>query len=186
MPEPPGYNSIAEKVVAEELTGILWWAIEGWRRLSARGVFAEPPCMKKAIGELQNRNNSVRAWMNECVSEDGASKVATADLFASFAGWYYLENGDGKFPWSQNGFTRNLKDLMPLLGSQSGTKTRNLTGLRLNESGLEYWAINSSREGREVPKGAALDQYSVNQDYSISHAERAAEQHKTIDRRARF
>jgi P4 family phage/plasmid primase-like protien len=189
MPEPPGYSSIAAKIVAEELTGVLWWAIEGWQRLSSRGVFVEPPCMKKAVGELQDRNNAVRAWMRECAVEDAGFKVSKPDLFASFAGWYYLENGDGKFPWSQNGFTRAVTDMMPNLGSQTGAKTRNLTGIRLTESGLEYWSINSSRDSRDVPKGAAIDQYSVNQEYSISHAVRALKQaptHSENDRSPRF
>jgi P4 family phage/plasmid primase-like protien len=193
MPEPGGYQSIAAKIVAEELTGVLWWAIEGWQRLSTRGVFTPPQCMTKAVIELQDSNNKVGAWMRESVAADPFSKVASADLFASFAGWYYLENGDGKFPWSQNGFTRKLRDAMPLLGSQSGVKTRNLTGLRLTETGLEYWSINASRDARDAPKGAALDQFQVNQVYSVSHAERAVEAHgagadsvSNEDRRPRF
>lgn len=193
LPEPAGYNSIAAKIVAEEISGVLWWAIEGWRRLSARGVFTPPPCMTKAVSDLQDSNNKVNAWLRDAVVADPAYKVACADLFASFAGWYYLENGDGKFPWSQNGFTRRVKEAMPLLGAQSGAKTRNLTGLRLSETGLEYWSINAGRDTRDTPKAAALDQFSVNQDYSIAHADRAAQQHeKTIsdpqisDRSPRF
>lgn len=189
MPEPAGYPSIAAKVIAEELTGVLWWAIEGWRRLSARGIFTPPPCMTKAVTELQDSNNKIGAWMRESVVADPGYKVAGADLYASFAGWYYLENGDGKFPWSQNGCTRKIKQAMPLLGYQAGAKSRALTGLRLTEAGLDYWSINASREGRDVPKGAAIDQYSVNQTYSVSHAERAVEQHEKTsneDRRPRF
>lgn len=188
-PEPAGYANVAAKIIAEELTGVLWWAIEGWQRLSARGVFTPPPCMTKAVIELQDSNNKVGAWMREAVVADPGYKVAGADLFASFAGWYYLENGDGKFPWSQNGCTRAIKTAMPLLGHQAGIKSRALTGLKLTENGLEYWSINASRDGRDVPKGAAIDQYSVNQMYSQKHAERAAEQHAQTpdeDRRPRF
>lgn len=188
-PEPPGYASIAAKIIAEELTGVLWWAVEGWQRLHARGIFTPPPCMTKAVVELQDANNRIGAWMRESVVADPRYKVAGADLYASFAGWYYLENGDGKFPWSQNGCTRKIKEAMPLLGYQSGAKSRSLTGLRLTEAGLDYWSINASREGRDVPKGASIDQYAVNQDYSVSRAERAAEQHEKThieDRRPRF
>lgn len=189
LPEPAGYASIAAKIIAEELTGVLWWSIEGWQRLSARGVFTPPPCMTKAVADLQDSNNKVGAWMRESLAPDPVNKVASADLFASFAGWYYLENGDGKFPWSQNGFTRKVKEMMPLVGTQNGVKTRNLTGLRLTETGLEYWSINASRDSNNAPKGAALDQFMANQEYSISHAERAVQQHEkasTEDRRPRF
>lgn len=189
MPEPAGYINIAAKIISEELTGVLWWSIEGWQRLSARGVFTPPPCMTKAVIELQDSNNKVGAWMRECLVVDPACKVAKADLFASFSGWYYLENGEGKFPWSQNGFTRKIKEAMPNIGEQTGVKTRNFTGLRLTESGLEYWSINASRDSPFIPKGAALDQYQVNQEYSISHAERLPEQSENSskqDRRPRF
>jgi P4 family phage/plasmid primase-like protien len=171
-PEPSGYHSISAKIIAEELTGVLWWAIEGWQRLSARGVFTEPACMKRAVGEMQNNNNQVGSWIKECVVADTENKVANADLFASFAGWYYQENGDGKFPWSQNGFIRRLKEAMPNLGYQKGVKTRNLTGLRLTEDGLEYWSVNDSRDHPACPKGASLDGFSVNQSFSVSHVER--------------
>lgn len=186
LPEPAGYQSIAEKIISEELTGVLWWAIEGWKRLSARGVFIEPSCMKKAVTDLKDSNNPVAAWMRESLVADSENKVAKADLFASFAGWYYLENGDGKFPWSQNGFGRRIKEMMPQIGDQAGVKTRNFTGLRLTEIGLEYWSVNASREGVFVPKGTVVEPEMVNQPYSILKAERAAEQHENTDRRPRF
>jgi len=172
-PEPAGFHSISAKIIAEELTGVLWWAIEGWQRLSARGVFTEPACMKRAVGEMQNNNNQVGSWLKECAVADPETKVANSDLFASFAGWYYQENGDGKFPWSQNGFIRRLKEALPNLGYQKGVKTRNLTGIRLTEDGLEYWSVNNSRDHPAAPKSASLDAFSVNQYFSVSHAERA-------------
>lgn len=171
-PEPAGFHSISAKIIAEELTGVLWWAIEGWQRLSARGIFTEPACMKRAVGEMQNNNNQVGSWLKECAVADPETKVANADLFASFAGWYYQENGDGKFPWSQNGFIRRLKEAMPNLGYQKGVKTRNLTGIRLTEDGLEYWSVNDSRDHPACPKGASLDAFAINQGFSASHVER--------------
>jgi hypothetical protein len=47
-PEPAGFSCIADKVGMTELTGLLWWAIEGWKRLAARGTFAPPPVMLEA------------------------------------------------------------------------------------------------------------------------------------------
>jgi hypothetical protein len=179
--QPQGYHSIAAKIIAEELTGVLWWAVEGWQRVSKHGVFTEPPCMKKAISELQDNNNKVGAWLRECVEADPGHKVSNADLFASFAGWYYLENGDGKFHWSQNGCTRKITEAMPLLGYQRGYKGRNLTGLRLNESGLEYWSINAARDSAFRPKGSTHEQSLVNQIYEPEKAERATSGHEKIE-----
>jgi len=177
-PEPAGYHSIAAKIVAEELTGVLWWAIEGWQRLSARGVFNEPPCMKRAVAEMQDNNNSVGAWIKECVEEDQGVKVANADLYASFAGWFYLENGETRFLLSQNKFIRRFREMLPNVGYQKGAKSRNLTGLRLTEAGLEYWAVNSARDGLGVPKPASMDQFLVNQEYEQDRAERTMKVHE--------
>lgn len=188
-PEPSGYSSISAKVIAEELTGVLWWAIEGWQRLHARGAFIEPPCMGRAVSEMQDRSNTARKWISECVEFDGAYKVASADLFASFMGWFYLENGDASSKWSQNGLTRRIKEMYPKLGYQSGVKSRGFVGIRLNADGLEYWNINNNRESKNAPKGASFDVHSVNQDYNISQARMAEKTNSEIsnmDRRPRF
>jgi P4 family phage/plasmid primase-like protien len=188
-PSPAGYHSISAKIIAEEMTGILWWALEGWQRASARGRFAEPECMKRAVVEMQDNNNPVGTWIKECVTLDHECKVAVADLFASFAGWYHQENGDGKFMFSQNKFKRRISETMPQLVYQRGLKGRNFAGLRLNEDGLEYWSANADRDSFNAPKPAASDQFTVNQIYSPERAERAAKAHAVKapeDRTPRF
>jgi P4 family phage/plasmid primase-like protien len=174
-PSPAGFHSISAKIIAEEMTGVLWWALEGWQRLSARGRFAEPECMKRAVTEMQENNNPVGTWIKECVVLDPESKVAVADLFGSFAGWFYQENGDGKFLFSQNKFKRRISEAMPQLIYQKGDRGRNFAGLRLNEDGLEYWAVNVGRDSFNAPKPASSDQFTVNQEYSPERAKRIAQ-----------
>jgi len=164
-PEPAGYDSIAEKVIAEELTGVLWWAIEGWLRVRARGVFNPPACMAEAIRGLQEMNDDVGTWARQCLVADPNIKVAPADLFASFAGWFFQEKGDTKFGWSQNGFSRKLKERMPHIGQDRSGRQRWITGLRLNDEGLENWTINDERDSMRRTTAASIDQFSVNVDY---------------------
>ncbi len=187
-PTPAGYPSISAKIIAEELTGVLWWAVEGWQRLSARGMFTPPPCMTRAVTEMQDNNNPIGSWLKECVVECATYKVANADLYSSFAGWHFLENGDSKFLPSQNKFIRRLREMLPNVGKQTGAKTRNTTGLMLNAEGLEYWSANGARDSLNAPKPASLDQYAVNQGYTEEKAERAAVAHETArqNREPRF
>jgi phage/plasmid-associated DNA primase len=145
-PEPTGYDSISEKIISEELTGVFWWALEGWHRLSARGFYDPPKCMLQAISDLQDANNAVGKWARECVVIDLHSKVKPSDLFASFAGWYFQENGDGKFPWSQNGFSRKLKENISSIEPGRESQVRWTAGVSLNEDGLENWSINAARD----------------------------------------
>lgn len=170
-PEPAGYDSIAEKIIAEELTGVLWWAIEGWQRLSARGVYAPPSCMTEAVRALQEANDDIGTWAAQCACYDPNYQVAPADLFASFAGWFYQEKGETKFLWSQNGFSRTLKERMPKLEPHRDGKNRWIRGVRLNEEGLEYWAVNLERGEMRGTKPKSVEVFNVNQDRGIATEE---------------
>lgn len=169
-PEPAGYNSIAAKVIAEELSGVLWWAIEGWRVAAARGRFAEPECMLDAIKSLQRSNDAVRAWVEEGAQEDGSHKVAKSDLFAAFCGWYFLENGGGKNPWSQNGFMKALKNVLPSIGEQNAA-VRYVTGVKLTEEGTQHWSTDQDRDMHKVTT-KTTDTAFINQSFSSSHSQR--------------
>lgn len=162
-PEPAGYDSIAEKVITEELTGVLWWAIEGWQRLSARGVYMPPACMTDAVRALQEANDDIGTWASQCAEASSVTMVMPADLFASFAGWFFQEKGDTKFNWSQNGFSRVLKERMPRIGAFRETRARWITGIRLNEDGLEYWTVNAERDQMKRTSTKTVEVFAVNQ-----------------------
>lgn len=181
-PEPVGYNSIAAKIVAEELTGVLWWAIEGWLRASARGRFAEPETMLEAVRSLQRSNAAVRAWAEDGAVEDASSKVAKADIFAAFSGWWFLENGAGKNPWSQNGCIKELKNVFPSVGEQNAD-VRYITGIRLTEEGIQHWSTDQDRDLNRVTT-KTKDHVFVNQSFSASHAQRGKD--PVVDRTPRF
>lgn len=181
-PEPAGYTSIAAQIIAEELTGVLWWAIEGWQRAVARGRFAEPECMQEAVRSLQRSNDAVRAWADDAVVEDAGHKVAKVDLFAAFAGWYFLENGAGKNPWSQNGFIKALKNVFPSVGEQNAA-VRYITGVRLTEEGTQHWIVDQERDLNRVAT-KTIEPAFLNQSFSVSHSQRAKAD--AADRTPRF
>jgi P4 family phage/plasmid primase-like protien len=170
-PEPAGYDSIAEKIIAEELTGVLWWAIEGWHRLAARGVFAPPACMTEAVKALQEANDDIGTWAAQCAYYDPLYQVAPPDLFASFAGWFFQEKGETKFQWSQNGFSRTLKERMPKIEPGRDGKTRWIRGIRLNEEGLENWTANMERDELRRTKPKSTEVFNVNQERPAQSAE---------------
>lgn len=182
-PEPAGYHSIAAKIIAEELTGVLWWAIEGWRVASARGRFAEPECMLEAVRSLQRSNDAVRAWADEGCAEDPGHKVAKTDLFAAFCGWYFLENGGGKNPWSQNGFIKALKNVCPTVGEQNAA-VRYITGIKLSDEGVQHWITDQERDLNRVAT-KTTDAIFLNQNFSASHSQRLKST-EAEDRKPRF
>jgi P4 family phage/plasmid primase-like protien len=137
-PEPPGYDSIARKVIAEELTGVLWWAIEGRARLFARGRYAPPSAMLEAGRSFQDSNDPVGSWMRQCIEPCTRTKVARKDLASSFNGWWQLESDDGK-RFSANAITREIKARFPSIAEIKTQGERFFGGIRLNEDGLFAW-----------------------------------------------
>jgi P4 family phage/plasmid primase-like protien len=151
-PEPAGYDSIAEKVVAEELTGILWWAFEGWQRLRSRGYFSPPKTMTEAKKGFEADNNPVGTWLEECLEFDLDTKVSRNDLLASMNGWNSQEYGVDAKPWSGRGFFPRLFKMIPGYSKASETTdengVRHLIGVKLGAAGLTGWrAFKDSRWG---------------------------------------
>lgn len=137
-PEPPGYDSIADKIIAEELTGVLWWAIEGRRRLFARGFFTPPAAMTEAKRSFQDSNDPIGSWIRQCVEPAISFKVARKDLSTSFNGWWEMESDDGK-PFSSNSITREIIARFPNLTELKVKGERMFGGIKLNEEGLFAW-----------------------------------------------
>lgn len=149
-PKPIGFRSIADKIGKTELTGLLWWAIEGWRRLQARGLFSEPECMRAAIKGFQDDNNPVGAFAAQCIIKNSLYRVARADLVTSFQGWRMLEH-DSDDKWKPYTVTRRLRQLYAGHAEPTVNGDRYIAGIELNEEGLAAWTRwKNSRFGENI------------------------------------
>lgn len=185
-PEPAGYNSIAEKIIAEEMTGVLWWAFEGWQRLLARGYYAAPKTMTDARKAFEADNNPVGSWREECLEFDAAYKVSRPDLLASMNGWWSQEYGTDQKPWSGRGFFPRLFKMIPGYDPRASETTdaqgqRYLIGVRLTPAGLIAWRTYKDSKYGQGGK-TSDDETFVNRDHLAPPAAAAPE----ADRRPRF
>lgn len=183
-PEPVGYDSIASKIVAEELTGVLWWAFEGWQRLRSRGYYSPPATMADAKKGFESDNNPVGSWMEECLEIDPDLKVSRNDLLASMNGWNNQEYGVDAKPWSGRGFFPRLFKMVPGYSKQWETKNdsgdRFLMGVRLNAAGLTAW--RAFKDGRfSVGSKTSDSEEFVNQKHYASVPDALP-----VDRKPRF
>lgn len=160
-PEPAGYESISAKIVDQELSGVLWWALEGWQRLSRRGYYQPPACMLEANQEFQDDNNPVGAWIKQCVELSDNEMVSRIDLAASFNGWRTLEHDDDR-PWKNNTITRRITKILPGHKIFKAHGERMLTGIRLNEDGLFAWQRLKDTAGFEKKVTFSNDKFEVN------------------------
>lgn len=70
-----------------ELSGILNWAIEGYRRLNERGSFVQPKNALDIMGELETLGSPIRAFLRDCCVV-GAEHEAKSDiLFNAYLAW---------------------------------------------------------------------------------------------------
>ncbi len=90
-----------------ELPGILLWAIEGWRRLRARGYFVQPKSGHELMESLEELSSPVLAFVRQRCNIGPGQEVRTADLFREWSQWCQ-ENGR-KESGTQQSFARDLR-----------------------------------------------------------------------------
>lgn len=78
---------LAGRIIANELPGVLLWALEGWRRMRERGHFALPAASEEAIAEILDLGSPVAAFVNaRCELGEGKS-VETDALYRAYKAW---------------------------------------------------------------------------------------------------
>lgn len=161
---------LAEYVLKEERSGILNWALEGFERLRARGSFDLPTNALEAMHEMWLQSNIAAGFMEDCVELDPGSMVAVPDFCGAFRAWWEESRGDQHVPSNQS-ISMALRSLGNASISTNSLRDRTMRyygGLKLNDSGLEFWqSFSSSR--------AALDG-------SVRMSARAEEVNKAIPR----
>ena len=73
-------RSLTNKLTAE-LSGILNWAIAGYRRLTERGYFIQPASARQAIDDIETLGSPVKAFVRDRCDVDPASSVAVDELY---------------------------------------------------------------------------------------------------------
>jgi len=75
---------LADRIIANELPGILHWALEGLHRLEANGAFTMPEASTKTLTAIRHQAGPVNMFVKErCVIEEGAV-IRKADMWRAF------------------------------------------------------------------------------------------------------
>ncbi len=118
IPERERDPGLGERIIRNELSGVLNWALEGLLRLLQRGRFDHvlPQAMRTAQREIMLETDSVVAWMHECdVTVDGDCRTLKEGVFAAYRAWC-SENGIRYL--SAAAFWKSLKAKQPKLAEQ--------------------------------------------------------------------
>ncbi len=76
--------------VVNEREGILNWAIEGLRRLRARGHFEIPACVQDATVQFQYANDIPATFLAECCERGSDHHVQGGELYKAYREWCEL------------------------------------------------------------------------------------------------
>lgn len=134
---------LQEKLEAE-LGGILYWALEGAKRLiKNRYQFSIPMCVKKMAEEFQQEQSSALTFVNENfeINGDHTNFVVKAQLYEEYSHWC---DDTGRHRKTDSHF---FKDLLAVFGTKINTDARKnnedtqmrvVTGIRRLEDASTY------------------------------------------------
>jgi putative DNA primase/helicase len=117
-----------------ELPSILKWAIDGWKRLRARGHFVQPQSGRDLVDEMADLSSPISAFVRDKCRIGPGGRVEHKLLFEAWKEWCQEQGRD--HPGDAATFGRNLRAAVPGIGQSrprgpDGTKIRYYEGVCL-------------------------------------------------------
>lgn len=128
---------IARTVIAEELAGVLNWALSGINRLKARGWYEPPAAMLAASTEFQGGNNPIGEFAALCVRLNPDRMVLREDFRAAFNAWLKTEI-QARSEWSGKAVAQAIANGMPKVKGDKVHKGRVWVGMEFTTDALPY------------------------------------------------
>jgi putative DNA primase/helicase len=99
--------------IAAEMSGILNWAMAGYRRLRERGYFIQPASASEAIEELEALGSPIKAYIRERCSVGPGKSVSVELLYQDWRSWCDAHGRDQ--PGTSQNFGVALRTAIPTL-----------------------------------------------------------------------
>jgi P4 family phage/plasmid primase-like protien len=177
---------IAKQVVANELSGVLNWALEGWKRLKARRRFDPSASMLAAGKDFKSQNNPMSDFLELCVENDANFYVMAEDIRRIFNNWLRREIvvKDG---WSAKaiGLTLQKSSAKPLQDKVHAGRA--WVGIKFTEAALAFddYPFGQAAPMRAEERAKALDALNkrVHPELYAKHREELGRRLKEQDKR---
>jgi P4 family phage/plasmid primase-like protien len=128
---------LAERVIAEELAGVLAWAVRGWHRLKARGRYDPPAAMTAALREFKGGNNPFQDFVDLCVRPNPDRMVLREDFRVAFNEWLKREV-QARSEWSGKAIAQAVKNGLPKVTGDEVHDGRVWVGIEFTKNVLAY------------------------------------------------
>jgi len=103
-----------DKILMEELPGIMNWSIRGLKALREQGKFSEPEDEQKSKSELYRLNNPVVAFVEDVVGNGGehwTARLKRTEVYEAYNKWCQETNTR---PLSSRAFWPRLREVFPM------------------------------------------------------------------------
>lgn len=110
--------TLTDQLLAE-LPGILQWAIEGWKRLRARGRFVQPKSGEDAIRDMEDLASPVGAFIRDRCIVGVGHRAWVDDLYTAWKAW--CEQDGRNAVSTKQAFGRDLMAAAPGVARRRGT-----------------------------------------------------------------
>src|SRR5262249_634720 len=99
-------NRNLKEELAEELSGIFNWAVEGARSLRTQGHFVEPEGSRLAKEEFKRESNSARLYLEETCAVDAEGSIPKIPLCERYPGWC---KGSGYMLFNEHNYAEGVR-----------------------------------------------------------------------------
>lgn len=142
--------------LADELPGILNWALDGLARLNSNRRFTIPESSTAAVASMRELASPVGTFVRECCTTNPGDSVERDTLYRA---WLVFANSEGYQPGDKARFGRDLNAVVPGLGDArprvDGNRTRSYTGIGLLRGplGPDRESAGQGGSGEGGPRG---------------------------------
>lgn len=109
-PEVRDLSMLRAEFWAEELPGILHWALMGLVRLQAQGEFTESPAHREALEFLREESDPARVFFRAHFEEHEGAFISTRVMYSDYSTWCGRE---GYRPLARSTFGRGIPHAFP-------------------------------------------------------------------------
>jgi hypothetical protein len=148
------FSKPSELVLADEMPGLLAWAMAGLRRALERGSVPLTEEMIDVLEDIRRDSNIVAGFMADCVTYDPDCRVSVPDFGLAHAMWWRQNKGDDRGIPSSEAVGRAMVALAdPMIALDPTDNLRNkhrryYAGVVLNDEGLGYHEAGRSDDYR--------------------------------------
>jgi putative DNA primase/helicase len=108
IPDAEKDPALAEKL-ADELPGILNWALAGCLRWQRHGL-TPPACVTQATAEYRREEDVIGQFLDDCTTVDAGARIGTTALYQTYEEWCVTEGIRQQFRLSARKLNRRIEE----------------------------------------------------------------------------